>query len=184
MTTTVQQAFRPFFITCFIIGLCVYPLTSPKSGVVYLSILYSAAVWFLNGYLLYYTVRSLSFEKLFPHTITLIVLEVTIITTITSVIFNIYYNKRLQMCMKRLTAVDDSLKELGSPKMYEKVHMLSKRIAIGWTVWCFALNFNDTTSWLVFLKEITTSWAFIVAHVFNFCINASTLINSVFITFL
>ncbi|XP_077264477.1 putative gustatory receptor 28b isoform X2 [Temnothorax americanus] len=184
MTTTVQQAFRPLFITCFIIGLCVYPLNSPKSRIVYLSVLYSAIVWFVYGYLLYCMVSSISLEALFPHTITLILLEVNIIATITSVIFNIYYNKRIQMCMERLTTVDDTLKELGSPKIYRKMHMLSKRIAIGWTVFSFALNFDDTIPWLLQLKEKTISWRFIVPHMYNYCIHTGALVNLVFITFL
>ncbi|XP_071572210.1 putative gustatory receptor 28b [Temnothorax nylanderi] len=184
MTTTVQQAFRPLFITCFIIGLCVYPLNSPKSRVVYLSVLYSAIVWFVYGYLLYCMMSSLSLEALFPYTITLILLEVYIIATITSVIFNIYYNKRIQMCMERLTTVDDTLKELGSPKIYRKMYMLSKQIAIGWTVFIFALNFGDTMSWLLPLREKTTLWRFIIPHMYNYCIHTGALVDLVFITFL
>ncbi|XP_024884712.1 uncharacterized protein LOC112462876, partial [Temnothorax curvispinosus] len=129
-------------------------------------------------------VSSLSLEALFPFTITLIILEVNIIATITSVIFTIYYNKRIRMCMERLTAVDDTLKELGSPKMYRKMHMLSKRIAIGWTVLSFALNFCDTMSCLIQLREETTSWKFIVPHMYNYCIHTGALVDLVFITFL
>jgi len=58
-TTTIQQAFRPLFFTSFVIGLCVYPFNGPTSWVkwvVYLSILYSATVWFIYGYLFYYMV--------------------------------------------------------------------------------------------------------------------------------
>ncbi|KAL6422642.1 hypothetical protein ACFW04_010702 [Cataglyphis niger] len=35
--------------------------------------------------------------------------------------------KKLRMCIKRLAAVDDTLEQLGTPKIYRKMHMYSKQ---------------------------------------------------------
>ncbi|XP_011866875.1 PREDICTED: uncharacterized protein LOC105561476 [Vollenhovia emeryi] len=175
MRIAIQYAVRPLFITCFIIGLGVYPLKEQKpkdEWITYLSVLYSLIVWFVYGYLSYYMVSSLSVRALFHATISIIVLEINMITTITSVIFSVYYNKRFQMCMKRLTAVDDTLEELGTPKMYEKIHMQSKRIAIGWFLYSLVMNFSDTKWWLD--RKETTSWGFIVPHLYNHSLHVNT----------
>ncbi|KAL6267839.1 hypothetical protein P5V15_000911 [Pogonomyrmex californicus] len=186
MTTTIQQAFRPLFVMCFIIGLCVYPVNKSKfriKWVVYLSILYSLIVWFVYIYLFYYMVNSLTLVALFPHTISLVVLGINNISTITATILNVYYNKKFQICMKKLAAVDDTLKELGTPKIYKKIHLWLKRIVIGWIVCSFALNFNDTMSWQILIHKFT-SWKFIIAHIYNYCFHLNALVDSIFIIFL
>ncbi|XP_071572176.1 uncharacterized protein [Temnothorax nylanderi] len=185
MKIAIQQAFRPLFITCFIIGLGVYPSKElkPRDGwVVYLSILYSLIVWFVYGYLLYYMVSSLSLRALCRATITIIVMEINIITTITSVVFSVYYDKRFRICMKKLAAVDDTLEELGTPKIYRKIHMWSKRIVIGWLIYSLVVNFCDTKWWLD--RKETTSWGFIVPHLYNHTLHVNTLVDLVFITFM
>ncbi|XP_011881040.1 PREDICTED: putative gustatory receptor 28b isoform X2 [Vollenhovia emeryi] len=187
MTTTIQQALRPLFITCFIIGLYVYPLNSSESRVkwvIYLSILYSATVWLVYGYLWYYIVSIFSLDTIFPTTISLIVIEINIITTITCAIFSIYYNKRLQMCIKKLNAVDDTLKELGSSNIYRKMHIWSKGVITGWIVYSFTLNFIDSLTWQILLIEKAPIWRFFVAHIYTYCLHVNTFVDSVFIIFL
>ncbi|XP_036140803.1 putative gustatory receptor 28b [Monomorium pharaonis] len=188
--TTIQQAFRPLFFTCFIIGLCIYPLNKPttrEKWVLYLSILYSVTLWSIYGYIFYCMVSSLSLAGIFPATISIVVLENNIIITMTSTIFNLYYNKRLQMCIKKLSIVDDTLKELGSLKMYQKIHMWSRRVIAGWVVCSFGLNFHDTLSWqkyLTIIRKETTFWRFIIAHIYNYSFHINALVDLVFMFFL
>jgi len=86
--------------------------------------------------------------------------------------------------MKKLAAVDDTLKELGSPKIYQKIYVWSKRVIIGWIVCSFILNFNDTFSWLILLREEAAPWRFIVAHIYNYSYHINVLVDSIFIIFL
>lgn len=88
------------------------------------------------------------------------------------------------MCIKKLTVVDDTLKKLGSPNMYRKVHIWSKRVVIGWIICSFGVNLNDTYSWWTLLEEKTISLRFIVAHIYSHCLHVNTLLDSVFIMFL
>lgn len=81
-------------------------------------------------------------------------------------------------------AVDDTLKELGTPKIYRKIHTWSKRVIIGWIVCIFVLNFNDTLAWLRLLRVETASWRFIVAHLYNYSFHANTLVDLIFIIFI
>lgn len=87
------------------------------------------------------------------------------------------------MCIKKLIAVDNTLKELGSSKIYRKIHTWSKRVIVGWIVYSFMVNFNDTLSWLLLLKG-KSLWKFAVAHIYNYCIHVNTLVDSIFIIFL
>jgi len=45
--------------------------------------------------------------------------------------------------IKRLAAVNDTLKELGTPKLYRKLHIRIKRILIGWLVCSQIINIID-----------------------------------------
>ncbi|XP_011707022.1 PREDICTED: uncharacterized protein LOC105462193, partial [Wasmannia auropunctata] len=182
MTTAIQQALRPLFITGFIIGLGVYPLKELKPGdgwIIYLSILYSVTIWFVYGYLFYYMVSSVSLRAIFRATISIVVMEINIITTITSVILSIYYEKRFRICMKKLAVVDDTLEELGTPKIYQEMHTWSKRVVIGWFVFSLATNFCDTKWWLH--RKETNSWGFIIPHLYNHTCHVNTFVDLAFV---
>jgi len=86
--------------------------------------------------------------------------------------------------MKKLAVVDDTLKELGSLKIYQKIYVWSKRVIIGWIVCSFVLNFNDTLSWLILLREKPAPWRFIVAHIYNYSYHINGLVDSMFIIFI
>ncbi|XP_077279724.1 uncharacterized protein LOC143907079 isoform X2 [Temnothorax americanus] len=90
--------------------------------------------------------------------------------------------ERFRICMKKLAAVDDTLEELGTPKIYQKIHMWSKRIVIGWLVYSLVVNFCDTKWWLD--RKKITSWGFIVPHIYNHSLHVNTLVDLVFITFM
>lgn len=82
----------------------------------------------------------------------------------------------------KLAAVDDTLEKLGTPKMYEKLHMKSKLMIIGWVVYSLAMNFFDTAWWINF-KE-TASCGLYIAHIINYCIHVNTFMDMLFIFFL
>jgi len=92
---TIQQALRPLSVTCFIVGLNVYPFNGSRSRIgwsEYLSLLYCLTVWFVYGYILYYVVIFFSLISLLPYDM-LYTMLVNIPITITSVIVNIYHDK-------------------------------------------------------------------------------------------
>lgn len=86
--------------------------------------------------------------------------------------------------MKKLMVVDDTLKELGTSKIYQKIYTWSCYVIIGWIVWIILLNFNDTLAWLILLRVETASWRFIVAHVYNYSFHVNTLEDLIFIVFI
>ncbi|XP_070156714.1 uncharacterized protein [Polyergus mexicanus] len=185
MITTIQQAVRPFFIVCFIIGLGVYPLkeSRPKiKWIIYLSILYSLMIWFIYCYFVYYIIRSFSLISIYRTNIMVIVMEINTIIAITSVILNIYHYKRFQIFMKRLTAVDDTLEELGTSKIYKKIHKWSKRTVIVWIIFSVAANFYDTLWWIN--REEMSAWIYILPYIGNYCLHANGFVDLIFITFL
>ncbi|XP_072754243.1 uncharacterized protein [Anoplolepis gracilipes] len=183
MTTTIQQAVRPLFITCFIIGLGVYPLkeSRPKC-IIYLSFLYSLTAWFIFWYFLYYLISPHSLISLYRTYNMIIVTGINIIVVIMSVILNICYDKRFQIFMKKLAAVDNTLEELGTSKIYLKIHMLSKKVIIAWITCSLILNFYDTLWWLN--KGETSFWIYILPHLINHFIHINIFMDSIFIIFL
>jgi hypothetical protein len=86
------------------------------------------------------------------------------------------------MFMTKLTAVDDTLEKLGTPKMYQKMHILSKWVVIVWIIYCLLGSFYDTI-WFIQKKE-TLSWKLVAAHIVNHCANINTFVQFLFITLL
>lgn len=84
--------------------------------------------------------------------------------------------------MKKLAAVDDTLEELGTPKIYQKMHIWSKRIVIAWFIYSIAMNFYDVLWWVD--KKRTASWAFIVPYLINHSFHVNMLVDLLFLTIL
>lgn len=80
--------------------------------------------------------------------------------------------------MKRLAAVDNTLEQLGTPKEYQKVHIYSKRILIGWIVFELILNFYETLS-LHQTRQV--AWALFLPYISNHCTYINNLTNLLFI---
>lgn len=96
MTATIQQTLRPFFVTCFIIGLGIYPIKQSNSRtwwIVFLSILYSLIVWFIYAYLFYYIITLFTWKVLFRSDIVAFTVEINIFITVISVIMTFYHQK-------------------------------------------------------------------------------------------
>ncbi|XP_067203929.1 uncharacterized protein [Linepithema humile] len=205
MASTIQEILRPLFVMCFIIGIGVYPTKQRKSEsrrIIYLSILYSLTIWIIFCYLLYYTIITFTLRELYRSTITTTVLITEIVTIIITVIMNHFYQKvqyryntvfiirytiylknmTLEMCMIRLTIVDDTLEKLGTPKMYQKMHILLKRVVIGWIIYCFTINLFDKNYWMQ--KKKTSSWALVLPYILNHFIHVITFDELFFIIFL
>ncbi|KAH0946957.1 Gr15 [Eciton burchellii] len=184
---TIQQALRPLSVTCFIVGLNVYPFNGSRSRIgwsEYLSLLYCLTVWFVYGYILYYVMIFFSLISLLPYDM-LYTMLVNIPITITSVIVNIYHDKRFEMCMQKLDAVNNTLEELGTTTMHCKMHILSKGMVIGWIICSLILNFSDLIWWLN--KKEIASWGFLIflfSHLFNYCLHVNMLMDLLFIIIL
>ncbi|KYQ60716.1 hypothetical protein ALC60_00341 [Trachymyrmex zeteki] len=89
--------------------------------------------------------------------------------------------KRMWMFIKRLAAVDDTLKELGIPKLYRKLHIRIKRILIGWLVCSQIINIIDMIWWFY---TIGNYWCLIIPYVTNHYQHVNVLVDLLFITFL
>lgn len=97
MTTTIQQAVRPLFIVCFIVGLGVHPLkkSKPKIKWIYLTILYSLTIWLIYCFFVHYMLitSSHSLISLFRTSFITISAIINMIIAIISTILNIYHDK-------------------------------------------------------------------------------------------
>ncbi|XP_071632446.1 uncharacterized protein [Temnothorax longispinosus] len=176
MVTTIQQVLHPFFILCFITGLDFYPRKQPRiQWTVNLSILYSLTIWFAYIYVLYFII--IGFRGIIS-TSGKIIHEISTFTTIVSAIMSHYHQKRFTICLKKLAIVDDSLEELGTPKMYQKMHMWSKIVIIGWLVLSLFTNFYDSLWWL---KKSGNAY---VSYALNHSIHINTLVDLLFISIL
>nr|KAF7406905.1 hypothetical protein H0235_014561 [Vespula pensylvanica] len=71
-------------------------------------------------------------------------------TTITSMFFCLFNSKNLAKCLKRMSTLDDTLKELGFRTEYKNIRKLMILIIIGWLVTVCLLNFFEI---LLHLRE-------------------------------
>jgi len=55
--------------------------------------------------------------------------------------------------MKRLAAVDDTLEELGTPKIYQKLHACAKGVLIGWLICSYTTNVCDMMWWFYKVED-------------------------------
>jgi len=55
--------------------------------------------------------------------------------------------------MKRLTAVDNTLEELGTPKVYQKLHACAKGVLIGWLICSNIINVFDMMWWFYKVED-------------------------------
>ncbi|XP_050463452.1 uncharacterized protein LOC126857776 [Cataglyphis hispanica] len=89
-----------------------------------------------------------------------------------------YYQKRFEICLKKFAIVDDTLEELGTPKLYQKMYARSKQVIIGWIAYSLSINFYDTLWWFSVKRDI---WGFLVAHIINHCVNINAFVDLFFI---
>ncbi|XP_024870314.1 uncharacterized protein LOC112453667, partial [Temnothorax curvispinosus] len=179
VVTTIQQALRPFLVMCFIVGLGFYPGKQPRIWwTAYLSILYSLTLWFTYAYLFYYIIILFKIEILFRTSVVIIVTEINIFTLVVSVIMSFYHRKRFATCLKKLAAVDDTLEELGTPKMYRKIYIWSKRVVIVWIMYSMTVNVYESLLWQN-LNE-TVSWGLYLPYILNHSLHINTLVDLLF----
>lgn len=90
--------------------------------------------------------------------------------------------QRFAICLKKLASVDDTLEELGTPKIYQKMHIWSRRIVIGWFVCSLTENFYESFGWMR-TRQIV-SWAMCIPQVFNWPFQINTFVDLLFISVL
>ncbi|XP_067207937.1 putative gustatory receptor 28b [Linepithema humile] len=185
MTFTIQQVLRPLLVARFFIGLGVYPTKQSKlkiQWIKYLSTAYTLTIWIVHGCLFYYVLSLFTINVLFRSTTHKIIVVINILTTIISVIMSLYYQKNFETCMNKLALVNDTLEKLGTPKMYQKMHVWSKWMVIGWIVYSLVLNCYDTIWWIN--QKETASWGLYLSHIFNYNIHINAFVDLLFIFFL
>ncbi|XP_077280088.1 uncharacterized protein LOC143907286 [Temnothorax americanus] len=176
MVTTIEQALRPLFLICHILGLSVH-----ISGKLYLSIFYSVILWSVYSYLSYYVMIALKVEKIFLATSIVINDGFNYLIVIISIIMSLYQHKKLQMFIKKLAAVDDTLEELGTPKIYQKLHVYIKKVLIGWLVCSQLININDMIWWFHTMKSY---WCMIIPHITNNFRHTNVFVDLIFTIYL
>ncbi|XP_032682016.1 uncharacterized protein LOC116849204 [Odontomachus brunneus] len=176
-STTNQQGVQPLLVTWFIIGLGIYPTNRAKPC---FSALYSLLLWCAYG-CFYYLIMFFIWDITFRKNLSIILNVINMLTTLMSVIIGLFYDKKLRTCIKRLAIVDDTLEELGIPKMYQEMHMWSKRVVAGWVVYILFINTYDFFRWR---KVSQSNWAYLIPHVINHCYYVNTFVDLTFIFFM
>ncbi|XP_032681998.1 uncharacterized protein LOC116849186 [Odontomachus brunneus] len=177
-STTIQQGIQPLLVIWFIIGLGIYPSNRAKPC---FSVLYSLMLWCVYGCFYYCIIMMFTWNVIFQRTIWKIVHVINMFTTLTSVIIGFCYDKKLRTCIKNLATVDDTLEELGIPKMYQEMHMWSKRVVAGWVVYIFFTNTYDSLWW----RSVRQSnWAYLISHAINHCFHVNLFVDLTFIFFM
>lgn len=83
--------------------------------------------------------------------------------------------------MKRLAAVDDTLKALGTPNIYRQLHAYVKRLLIGWIVATYIGNICDSIWWFYAVKDRR---CMIIPYIINHFNHVNIFEDILFITFL
>lgn len=83
--------------------------------------------------------------------------------------------------MKRLDTVDDTLEELGTPKIYQKLQTYVKIVLIGWLVCSYITNVNDMIWWFYAMTDYR---CMIIPYITNHFHHVNVLIELLFMTFL
>ncbi|XP_025266011.1 uncharacterized protein LOC112638450 [Camponotus floridanus] len=173
------------YIMCFLMGLGVYPIKQSElkiRWIVYFSMIYSLIIWFIHAYFFFYILNFFTLKVIYPTFINMIVIAINIFSLFISIIMNFYYQKRFEVCLIKFAAIDDTLEELGTPKIYRKMHMLSKRVIIVWIVHSLVINFFDMLYWLN--RKETAFWGLFLSHILNYCLHINTFLDLLFIFFL
>ncbi|XP_067203587.1 uncharacterized protein [Linepithema humile] len=184
MSTTIQQGLHPLFFMCFIMGFGIYPIKQPSKSKFHrwiaLSILYLLTIWFVFGYVFFYTFVIMSQKVIFVRNFTVgAIMPFQYFTAIASTILIVYHQKKFQIYMKKLAAVDDTLEKLGNPKTYRKLHTFSKRMIIGWIVHTLIINIYSAICCFEFFNQIF--WRVFLLYVINHPVHINEFTDLIFI---
>jgi len=93
MVNSIEQAIRPLFLICHVLGLGVYNTPKP-----YLRTLYNVIVWCVYSYLFYYTIYAVKIEKRYLGTYSSIISGINLLVIIISIITSLHQHK-VCVCM-------------------------------------------------------------------------------------
>ncbi|XP_071632149.1 putative gustatory receptor 28b [Temnothorax longispinosus] len=173
MVTTIEQAVHPLFLIFHILGLGIHTLKKP-----YLSIFYNVTLWIVYGYVFYYVIVGLKVEKWFLATFTLLNILMNFLVLIISIIVSSYQHKEMRMFVKKLATVDNTLEELGTPKIYRKFYVCIKWVLIGWLVCSQTANIIDMMWWSY---TVENQWCMIIPYITNHYQHVNMLVDLAFI---
>lgn len=83
--------------------------------------------------------------------------------------------------MKKLAAVDNTLEELGTPKLYHKLHMYAIGLLIGWLI-CTEIGNMGDMMWWFYTKE--DRWYLLIPHIINYYYHVNTFMDLLFMLIL
>jgi len=83
--------------------------------------------------------------------------------------------------MKRLAAVDNTLEELGTPKIYQKLNACAKKVLIGWILCSYTTNVFDMIWWFHVMEDHR---CIILPHITNLFHHVNVLMDFLIMTFL
>ncbi|XP_015180251.1 PREDICTED: uncharacterized protein LOC107068422 [Polistes dominula] len=178
MTKSLNDAFFPLLITSSILGLTV--LEWPMSKIItYVNILYIILLWIVYFISVKYLAIYESFSNYYKNGPSVISLYFIEVTTIASVLSYLYNSKNLVKCLKKMSVLDDTLKELGFQMEYTKIRKLMILVVVGWFISTILLNTCD-----IILSSIYGILPIIILCVTNHTVHINTILDLSFIIFL
>ncbi|XP_026828215.1 uncharacterized protein LOC113562603 isoform X1 [Ooceraea biroi] len=78
------------------------------------------------------------------------------------------------MCMIKLDAVDNTLEQLGTPKMDKQIFMWSKQIIIGWFIYVFLMNIYNVQ---YYAQYISIFWALVLSGIVHYSTHVNILVD-------
>ncbi|KAI4491069.1 hypothetical protein M0802_010486 [Mischocyttarus mexicanus] len=142
MTSTLNEAFFPLLITNAILGLIVLECSINKI-ITYVNVIYILFLWIVYFIIVKYLSLYEKFNSFYQSSPSVLILYFIQFTTIASVLSFLYNSKNLQKCMKKMSLLDNTLKELGFQMEYRKIRKLIILVVMGWLVSVILLNISD-----------------------------------------
>ncbi|XP_071631946.1 uncharacterized protein [Temnothorax longispinosus] len=168
MTKSIRTILTPFLIISYVFGLRIVNLS--KYSRLWFSVLYMLLLWSVYCILSTSALIS-SFNELYP-------IEDSIFywlesyTTLLSIVFGIYHEKKFQNCLRKLDIVDSTLFKLGTVTDYNKLRKKTVRLVLGWfmivilTIYSVALSIKNEYN-----RDNATSIFYVLIRDYCFHIN-------------
>ncbi|KAL6433826.1 hypothetical protein ACFW04_005808 [Cataglyphis niger] len=100
-----------------------------------------------------------------------------------SIVFGIYHDKKFENCLKKLTIVDDTLKNLGTKTDYHKLYIRIVWLILGWSVIVTLLTFLEAICFENQYNYNNTK-AIYISFMLNYCSHINFINNLIFINIL
>ncbi|KAH0947028.1 Gr23 [Eciton burchellii] len=151
----IQEAISPLLVLLSLCGFEVFEYPRGRLRL-RLTILYVLVLWSLY---IYVVIRIRLYFK--EHGMNLLMITKTnIIFSITITLLNLYHNKKLRNCLRRLSLANDTLEKLGTPESYVTLRVQIRWLISGWIGSVLFLNVIDS---LWFFNNIPSIDSYVVS---------------------